>query len=1062
MQLNQRRHIPSFTLLMTCLALTLLGLVIVPLLDVSLSPSRNSSFISVGYSYSGANAIVVDSEITSKLEGILSQVEGLKKITSRSGNGNGYIGLQLNKDVDMDAARFEVSTLIRQVYPQLPVGVSYPDIRASGSDDEKTVEQLLSFTLNGAGRRWEVGNVAESTIKPRLSLLNGVHEVIISGYTPLEWNLIYDYNKLKQLNLTPDDISRQIRSYYRSASIGAVKQLNGNNQQLYSTPVVLQGLDREKPQWDRIQIEAGGRLFKLTDLVSQEKKESLPSSYYRINGLNTVNIRVMTTADANQLVVGDQIKREIEKISEELPKGYSLATSYDGTVFIKDELQNIVFRIALSLLLLFVFVWIVSRSWRYVGILLVSLIANIFIAFIFYYWFNVEIQIYSLAGITISLGMIIDNTIVMVDHIRIGKGVSIFRGILAATLTTCGALVVVFFLDEQQQLKLIDFVYVILINLSVSLAVSLFFIPALLQRFPLPRPAETRRRKNKQRLVKRYNTYLAGINVLSRFRVWVFVLALLGFGLPTFMMPNQLKSEHWYQKSYNTVFGNTFYQETMRPIVDKALGGSLRLFLKETKQLGLGGSSRRTQLTISGDMYEGTTLEQTNEIFKRLENKLTGYDEIEQFQTYIRGTGNSTIQVFFKPEHEFTSFPSSLKSEMESKVVDMGVGDWSITGVGRGFDNSLHEGRRNSRVTFYGYNLEQLKGYAHRFKEYLQEIQRVDAKSIFINGRATRNDQVHREHIIDLNEKRLSQAGIGQGNILYELRKLSRNETAVTDLYNNGVREPVRLKRADRSIPDNWEFYHKALPVGKDKIARMDFFGTLKKERVTDLINKENMEYTMVVEFDFIGSYGQKEYLVGRVIKKMADELPIGYRLKQQIFYGGAWGNKSDKDNRLFILILILAIIFGICAIVFESLRQPFMVLVMIPLSFIGVFLTFYLFDVPFGQGGYAALLLLSGLTVNAALYIINDLNAIRRRYQHLDPLRAYVYAFRQKIVPIMLTIFSTVLGLIPFLFGGEKDVFWYSLALGTMGGLLFSLVALVVVLPLMVRKRKTEHASRS
>jgi multidrug efflux pump subunit AcrB len=235
-------------------------------------------------------------------------------------------------------------------------------------------------------------------------------------------------------------------------------------------------------------------------------------------------------------------------------------------------------------------------------------------------------------------------------------------------------------------------------------------------------------------------------------------------------------------------------------------------------------------------------------------------------------------------------------------------------------------------------------------------------------------------------------------------------------------------------------------------VARMNRFGQLNKERETDMINKENIEYTMVVKFYFIGSYGQQNYLVGKIIKKMANELPLGYRLKQQIFFGGNWNDNAEHDNRFYILLMILAIIFGICAVVFESLRQPFVVLAMIPLSFIGAFLSFYLFDVPFGQGGYAALLLLSGLTVNSALYIINDLNDIRKKQPNMLPHQQFIHAMRQKIVPVMLTIFSTMLGLVPFLFSGKQELFWFSIALGTIGGLLFSVVVLLVILPLLLR----------
>ena len=301
---------------------------------------------------------------------------------------------------------------------------------------------------------------------------------------------------------------------------------------------------------------------------------------------------------------------------------------------------------------------------------------------------------------------------------------------------------------------------------------------------------------------------------------------------------------------------------------------------------------------------------------------------------------------------------------------------------------------------------------------------------------------------------------LAKGRLLYELQKMSEQQMGVISLYYNGTSEQVVLRTNQTQLPDYWQFYNQPITVDKDKIARMNFYGQLKKQRIADLINKENMEYTMVVEFDFIGSYGQKEYLVGKVIKKMTDELPIGFRLKQQTFYGGMWGDKKEKDNRFLIILLVLTIIYAICAVVFESLTQPFVVLLMIPLSFIGVFLTFYLFDIAFGQGGYASFLLLSGLTVNSALYIINDLNNVRRNSPGMKPLSQYIHAFRQKIVPIGLTIFSTVLGLIPFLYGGQKEVFWFSLAIGTIGGLLFSLFALSVFLPLFLKGMRGKSVS--
>ena len=127
----------------------------------------------------------------------------------------------------------------------------------------------------------------------------------------------------------------------------------------------------------------------------------------------------------------------------------------------------------------------------------------------------------------------------------------------------------------------------------------------------------------------------------------------------------------------------------------------------------------------------------------------------------------------------------------------------------------------------------------------------------------------------------------------------------------------------------------------------------------------------------------------------------------------------------------------------------------MIPVSYIGVFLTFYLFGLNFDQGGFASFVLLCGITVNASIYILNEYNAIRRRQPRLDALRAYTKAWNVKVVPIFLTVVSTILGFIPFMVGGEKEGFWFPLPAGTIGGLVLSLVGIFFYLPIFSLKRQ-------
>lgn len=139
-------------------------------------------------------------------------------------------------------------------------------------------------------------------------------------------------------------------------------------------------------------------------------------------------------------------------------------------------------------------------------------------------------------------------------------------------------------------------------------------------------------------------------------------------------------------------------------------------------------------------------------------------------------------------------------------------------------------------------------------------------------------------------------------------------------------------------------------------------------------------------------------------------------------------------------------------------MTQPLIIIILIPISFIGLFLTFAFTKFTFDQGGFAALIMLSGISVNAGIYILNQYNLLKTNYRKQMPQRSelslYIKAYNHKIIPILLTIISTVLGLVPFLTDGRNEVFWFSFAVGTMGGLLFSLIGIVFILPVWGRKR--------
>ena len=178
----------------------------------------------------------------------------------------------------------------------------------------------------------------------------------------------------------------------------------------------------------------------------------------------------------------------------------------------------------------------------------------------------------------------------------------------------------------------------------------------------------------------------------------------------------------------------------------------------------------------------------------------------------------------------------------------------------------------------------------------------------------------------------------------------------------------------------------------------------------------------------------------------MKKRLPMGYTVESDSAYW-SWG--KDDNSQYWLLLIVISIIFFISAILFDSLSQPLAIIFVIPVSYIGVFLTFYLFGLNFDQGGFASFVLLCGITVNASIYILNEYNAIRRNFPKLSPLRAYTKAWNVKVIPIFLTVMSTILGFVPFMIG-EKTPFWFPLAAGTIGGLVMSVIGIFIYLPVL------------
>lgn len=1013
----------------------LMGIAITPRLSFRLYPSGTGKTVYIDFGYYGASANAVEMEATSPLESVISTLEGIKNVSSVSSDGWGQITIEFEKHVNADKIRFRVLSAIREVYPRLPEGITYPTV-SSFTSREQNMVQLLVYTISADMPPPQIKELVQEKLMSPISLIEGVSSVALYGANSNDWYIRYKPELMQQMGITVSQINDAIAREGFWADIGTYVSDN------IVTPVAITGKGIESASIGNIEVaNINGRIVTLHQIADITLQERDPNGYYRINGQTAINLVVQAEKNANQITTASRIYRLMDAAKAELPQSISVDKTFDSTTQLRTDLQKNILRTIISLAMLLLFVLVATRSLRYLLVVFISLVANLAISMLLYYALRLEIHIYSLSGITLSLGLIINNILVMTDHLLYRRRTKVFTALLAATLTSIGALVSIFFLEEQQQRNLADFAWVIIANLAVSLVVALLLVPKLMQQAKLginPKRIKIRELRLKAKIS---HGYMRFAQLVARHKRIAIILGVLMVGLPVFLLPDKIEGTSRWAKMYNSTLGTTFYQTRIKPYSDKVLGGTLRLFHSSAWAKNSWGVPQRTRLCVQYNLPPGGTLPMSNNVMLLFEQHILANREVERTVATVHGK-SGTIDIYFHPEHENGTFPYLLKSRLEQLANTQAAADFFIYGVGQGFSNSTSTSWANSQIVLTGYSHKQLMGWARIFADSLRLMPRVD--KIWIKGGHSWSFSDEYRNFLDLNNELLLARGISPLEVATTLARHAPTSDRTTWRTIDGKVALLRLRPQGEIITD---FALRNSPITIDnKMLRAQQVGTFRKELVNDEIYRENQQYVLMLAYNLIGPDKLINKVEEETTQKISRVLPVGFKAEQRRW--GGWWDKSNKQQYLLIALMVF-IIYLITAILFESLIKPIAVIASIPLSFVGVFITYWLFDLPFDQGTYATFLLLGGLVVNSAIYIVNEQANLMTLHPTLSPTHAYRRAINAKITPVLLTVLSTVLGLLPFMMFGEEP-FWFSIAAGTIGGLVFSIPVVLVFLPAM------------
>ena len=1068
------------TVLMACVCLIGLALFSLMALPVELNPDADFPQLSLQIAWSNASSEMVERSITTLAEQAAATVNRVKKITSTSSEGLAHLEISFQKNTDMDLARLELSEKIAALNTVLPHDAKAGLIQNYIPKEFAGMQGFISYRLYGRSGLAFLQRYGQEIIRPALMAVNGVASVDIRGGARREIALLLDEDRLHSMNIGLDQVMRAIRQASFLRPVGDADQ-NGIGQNITIGDGLYQVHELKK-------VWLANRNNKQRPLALEEfcrVKDTLAEaeSIVRINGQPAVTVEIDKEPGINMLKTARAIDAVVERLQSAFPPDIALEKVMDRSTDIRSEINELAGKSLSSVLLVIIILLLFFRSLRSSIIVLLSVFFSTACAVIYLALSGIGLNVITLSALALSVGVIVDNAVVIFENIQrqlaAAPALSIRDNIewgtvemrlplLAATATTIGALVPVVFLPENLRAFFIQFAWTTAVALAFSYWVAITFIPTACLWFFDPAYILQKRFASPAWLAHKTN---APQVIFKKALLWnlhhrktVLFISLLFVGLPFWLLPPALPvnpvqpapaDQHHLQQIknnmaeiYNLIMDNGFMR-IARPYFDHLSGGASHLFFKYVYKGELWKLGFDTYVIVYAEAPQGTELKRLDEYGRRFEELLAKNRQVVLRYASQINSRSVYLRVDFDRQTGRTAVPLVIKDQLTALAAGTSGFTVSVAGFGPGFYSG---GGMNSNYTLQilGYNYNKVKEIARNISSMLALNARVtdiqidrlpwQTEEYELVGRIDRS-ALHR-HGIGLDEFLASLAVKLRRGIQRQRVVIGQEEVDFSLMLKPGLFAGTAAYGAG---DENVSSLLASQLLAGDKMVRIGDVLSVELQPLMAEIKRESQQYTRFISYNFMGPSRLGNRYLESVLASVP--LPVGYEVKRPD-YAFFLGKKQALPMLLMAVVSIL-IVFMITASLFESLRKPLSIILSVPMSLIGLFLGFYLFDVNFGRGGYAALILLIGLSVNNGILLVSRMARLTQGATR-EASQCIIEAVVQRSRPILITTFTTVAGFLPFVIGGDPCSFWYSFAFAVICGLLTSTAMILLVIPVL------------
>jgi len=1007
-----KRPITTLMIILSVLVIGWISLYRIPLLYI---PEISGHTLRVNVPYKSSSPQEVEDLITLQVEDALGTVKHVETIESISTDVNSEVSLEFKMGTNMDLATLEVRDKIEQIRNDLPDEVDNIRIFRFKSGDLPVVE----FSISIQGDITELFDIVEDVIKPKIQRINGVASVDVRGIEKKQLLVELDLDRLKSHNIDTYSLRRYLRTNninvsagdlvegatkYKIRVIGAFQNVN----EVASLPVNRKGI-------------------RLSDVADIRYDYSDKESYQRLNGRNAVKVRVMKSSDANMVAVAREIINTVNGIKvDPRMKKLEMYVYRDRSQAILERLKNLRNAGLLGGVLVVVILFFFLRNVRSALIITAAIPISVLCTFCLMFLMRrfagseVTLNIISLTGLMLAIGMMVDPAVVVLENIfrhkqekNLGLREAAILGskevgvaVIAATATTiCVFIPLVFLSKSRMGVFMHDFGISICSALVSSLFVALTLIPLVASRFlhypessnSMEKHSRTIRKPESSLIKKLTARYTKFVELTLRFR-WVTVVVAILIVVLAFYLYGKLETE----------------------VVRR-------------------GIYRESRLQV--DVPRSYSIDDTKKLFERLERILQENKEELEIETvscnFDRSEG--TLSVYFVKQEVAKRPVSVLEKEMRFLFpVIPGVKYTKRFRHGRGGSG------REISIEIKGRNINTLTRLSGDIKDRLASV--TDLSDVQTNLEKGKD-----EIVVSIDREKVKRYGLTSERIAFGIAgSLGNRAVSKFKIEDSEIDIVLQLKEEDRQRLDQLKNFESENSEEESVVLGrvVDF----EQRRGPEAIERKDRKPIVIITAQY-NSRGLKKIRDGIMEKMAGFNLPAGYEWN----LGEEFRRfEREESETKFGLILAIILIYLIMASLFESYIHPLAILLAIPFAFTGVAVAFSVLDVPLDSVSRLGLLLLCGLVVNNAIVLIDYVNRLRR--DGMERHDAIVKGGKDRMRPILMTTFTTILGLLPmvlplflpFLFGpfeGRGSI-WAPVGLVVISGLITSTILTLVIMP--------------